>query len=197
MEIAGGTTPGNTGLPFGCIPLWNPQYDLVADLGTSWHPFGAWSQRVGKQYAENDTAFGSIDADLNVFSPSVFSGGSWGMALDESDADLGAKVAVSEGGFRLNHAINRFVQTVTITNTSATSIPGPVSLALDNLSANATLVGANGTTSSTVPAGSSFLNVQQGPLASGQSATATLQFSNPTNHGIIYSPRVLAGPGTR
>jgi hypothetical protein len=42
-----------------------------------------------------------------------------------------------------------------------------------------------------------FLNIQQGSLASGQSVTATLQFLNPTNQAISYSPRVLAGSGTR
>jgi probable HAF family extracellular repeat protein len=26
-EIAGGTAPANAALPFGCLPLWNPQYD--------------------------------------------------------------------------------------------------------------------------------------------------------------------------
>jgi hypothetical protein len=200
---------------FGCLPLWTAHADGLADLSLDIVPnassgapepwtevaFGGWSQRAGKQYCVNNTActigIGAPDADLDVFNPYLFSAASWGMALDETDANLGANVTVSRSGFRLNHGTNQYVQTVTITNTSACSIPGPVSLALDNLSANATLVAANGATSCTVPAGSSLLNVQQGPLPPGQSVNVTLQFSNPTNQGIVYAPRILAGSGTR
>jgi hypothetical protein len=170
----------------------------VGDLGTAWTPFGAWTQRIGKQYLENDSSFGTVDVDRNVFSPSVFSGVSWGMALDETDANLGVNAVVTRSGFRLNHATNLFVQTVTITNSSINeTIPGPVSLVVDNLGGNATLTGVAGVTSCSIPAGSLYVNVQQGPLAPGHSVTATLQFSNPTNQGITYSPRVLAGSGTR
>jgi hypothetical protein len=209
QEIAGGCVPqpgspctSTPALPFGCLPLWNPQIDEVDSLGTTWTAFGAWTQRVGKQYWQDDTAFGSAKVDLDVFGPSLFSGGTWGMALDETDANLGANVTVSGGGFRLNHGTNQYVQTVTITNTSAsnTIIPGPVSLALDALSANARLVGANGATSCTVPAGGVFVNVplsNSGTLAPGQSATATLAFTNSTNQGITYTPRVLVGSGAR
>jgi hypothetical protein len=201
-KIAGGTAPtkgglGNGGLPFGCLPLWNPSYDSTASLGTAFQPFGPWVQRVGKQYEENDTEFGVTDVDLNVFSLALLSGGTWGMALDESLANPHANAVISVGGFRLNHATNQFIQNVTITNASSNSIPGPISFALDGLSSNATLVGALGSTSCTIPAGSVFLNIQQGSLASGQSVTATLQFLNPTNQAISYSPRVLAGSGTR
>jgi hypothetical protein len=194
---------------YGCLPLWDSWNDAIEDLFNDgplvgagpidpWTPFGGWSSRKGKQYAADVSQFGGTSLgtafDLDVFSPALFSAGTPGIAMDESTVN---NVVVLKGGFRLNHATNQFVQTVTITNTSAGNIPGPVSLALDNLSTNATLVGANGSTSCTIPAGSSFFNVQQGPLASGQSVTATLQFSNPSNQGISYSPRVLAGSGTR
>jgi hypothetical protein len=199
------TIAGNAHPSFGCIPLWTPRYDssadLASDFGAPWQPFGGWNQRAGKQYCENDTtctvSIGAPDADLDVFSPTVFTGGTWGMALDESDANLGANVLVSRSGFRLNHATNQYVQTVTIMNTSTGTIPGPITLALDALSSNATLVNGNGNTSCTVPAGSMFINAQQAALVPGHSVTVTLQFNNPTNQGITYTPRVLAGAGTR
>jgi hypothetical protein len=209
LTIAGDTHPS-----FGCLPLWTPVPDLVADLGSDygnpWQGFGGWSPpRAGKQYCLDlnnipcslSASIGAPDADLDIFNASVFSGGTWGMALDETDANIGANVVVSKGGFRPNHATHEFLQTVTITNTStSSSIPGPVSLALDDLSANATLVGPDGASSCTVPAGSFFVNVPlstSGSLAPGQSAIATLAFTNSTSQAITYTPRVLAGSGAR
>jgi hypothetical protein len=191
-QIAGGTIPSNIGLPFGCLPLWNPQYDITPDLGTIWQSFAAWNQRAGKQYAENDAAFGSTLVDLDVFNASIFSGGSWGMALDYTNS-----VVISRSGFRLNRGSSQYVQTVTVQNTSSSLLQGPVSLVLDALSSNAALVNGNNYTSCTMPSGSSVVNLQSSPLSPGQSAVVTLQFSNPTNQGIIYTPRVLGGPGAR
>jgi probable HAF family extracellular repeat protein len=197
-EITGigqGTGTGTTS--FGCLPLWNIQYDEVPSL-SAFTGFGSWQSRAGKQYdynlsLPNDTS--GVHYDPDVFDPSVFSSTARTKAIDKTSA-----VGVTRSGFRLNHTTNQYVQTVTITNTSTAIIPGPLSLALDTLSANATLVNINGITSCTVFAGSPFINVSlsaTGILAPGQSVTATLQFSNPTNQGITYIPRVLAGSGTR
>ena len=105
---------------------------------------------------------------------------------------------VTRGGFRLNRATGRFVQTITLTNTVGTTTVGPVSLVLDGLSSNAALFNPTGTTSATTPAGSPFLNVQAGDLAVGASVTVTLEFTtSDSKKGITYTTRVLAGSGTR
>lgn len=111
--------------------------------------------------------------------------------------NVSAAVSVKRLGFTLNPVTKRYAQTVTITNNSSLPIVGPISLVLDNLSANATLFNATGTTDSLEqPAGSPYLNAN-GNLAPGQSVSFALQFTDPTNTAISYTTRVLAGPGAR
>jgi hypothetical protein len=112
-------------------------------------------------------------------------------------ADVTSSVTVTPGGFVLNPVTGRFAQTVTITNASANTITGPISLVLDGLSPNATLFNGTGTTDALeLPAGSSYLN-SSATLAPGQNTSFALQFSDPTHTTIIYTTRVLAGPGAR
>ena len=61
-----------------------------------------------------------------------------------------------------------------------------------DLSANATLHNSNGVTLETAPAGSPYINLNLGATVS-----VTLEFVDPTMQGISYSPRVLAGSGSR
>ena len=93
---------------------------------------------------------------------------------------------------------NTIVQSVTITNTSAATITGPLSLALDGLTAGVTLANAAGTTTtlSGGAAGSPYLNVP-GDLAVGASVSVSLRFTDPSLVLIQYTARVLAGPGSR
>jgi hypothetical protein len=111
--------------------------------------------------------------------------------------DVTSRVGVVLGGVTVNPITRRYVQTVTLTNISATSIAGPISLALDNLTANVVLVGASGTTILMLPAGSSYINAATTSLAPGQSIALQLQFTNSGNVAFSYDPRVLAGPGAR
>ena len=62
------------------------------------------------------------------------------------------------------------------------------------------LFGATAGAGCAAPVGSSLVSVNAGPdnaLTPGESANARLQFMNPTNAAINYSPRVVAGEGTR
>jgi hypothetical protein len=111
-------------------------------------------------------------------------------------ADVSAQLQVTRSGFSYNFASQRFVQRVTLKNVSGSTLNAPLSLALDNLSGNATLYGATGMTACASPAGSPFLN-WLGSLAPGASAALVLQFTNPTKAGITYATRVLAGGGGR
>jgi hypothetical protein len=111
-------------------------------------------------------------------------------------ADVSARVQVTRSGFGYNFTTQRFVQTVTLKNVSAAAIASPISLVLDNLSSNATLYNATGTTACATPAGSAFINWLSS-LAPGASASIVLQFVNPTRAGIAYSTRVLSGNGGR
>lgn len=108
-------------------------------------------------------------------------------------AYIPAGIAVTRGGFVLNRQTGRWNQTVSVTNNGASAIEGMICLALDNLSANASLYGATGTTTLLAPIGSSFVKLPITSLNAGQTATVTLQFVNPTNAKITYTPRVTAG----
>ncbi len=111
--------------------------------------------------------------------------------------DVSGLMFVTFGGFTLNPITGRLLQNVTLTNGSAAFITGPISLVLDNLSSNASLANATGTTDALAPpAGSPYINSSTN-LAPGQAITVTLQFTDPSRSTISYTTRVLAGPGSR
>jgi hypothetical protein len=108
------------------------------------------------------------------------------------------QAAVTRSGFHYDSATKTFDQTVTIQNVSQARLPGPFALVLDNLSATATLAYSTGVTQYAAPLGSpyqfaTFPEGQIGALAPGQTVNVYLQFSNPTNRPITYTPRVVAG----
>jgi len=112
--------------------------------------------------------------------------------------DMSAPIAVTRGGFSFNFGRGRFQQKVTIQNTGTNSIAGPISLALDNLSSNATLANGAGVTSCAAPSGSPYIAVVAGGvLAPGASASVVLQFTRTGSAGITYNTRVLGGSGGR
>jgi len=116
-------------------------------------------------------------------------------------SDVTSQFQVTRTGFRYNHSTGLFVLTGSVTNTSGSSVPGPVSLVLDNLPAGVTPLGITGTTLCAGIQGSPYLNV--GNLAAGEawlpgaSVSGGIDFANPGQTGISYTFRVLAGGGNR
>jgi hypothetical protein len=105
-----------------------------------------------------------------------------------------ANVSVTRSGFVLDRSTGKFTQQVTLKNTGSTAVSGSVALALDSLSANATLANSAGVTAATSPSGSPLALVNVGSdniLSPGESATVVLQFTNPTRAAISYTARVL------
>jgi len=100
-------------------------------------------------------------------------------------------VSLTRSGFILNHRTNTAVQTITIKNTGATPVNGPINLVLDDLSTNTSLTNATGTTANVVPTGSPYITVSNGSLAVGASTVVTLQFAVPASGSITYNPRTL------
>ncbi len=113
-------------------------------------------------------------------------------------ADVTGSISVTRGGYIFNPGTQRFAQTLTLTNNSASTITGPISLVIEGLSSNATLFNLTGATDSFFPpVGLPYINTTAASLAPGQSVSVTLQFANPSKAGITYAIRVLAGPGAR
>lgn len=180
----GGTTtppPGDNAEPL------NSVVPIVASPAYT-YKFVNWSANVTD--ASNPSTTVVMDSTKTVTANFAYCG----CALDVTGA-----IKVTRGGFVLNLTTGRYVQTVTLTNTSVATVTGPLSLVLDGLSSYATLYNPSGTTDSLEPpAGSAYGNVTNNDLVPGASVSAQLQFTDPTRTTpISYTPRVLAGPGLR
>ena len=115
-------------------------------------------------------------------------------------AEVTAQLTITRSGFLRNRSTGRYNQTITVKNTSAVPYAGPVSVVFDQLSPNATLFAAAGFTSVVTPLGSPYANLNVGPdstLTPGETVTVLVEFTNPSNLGITYTLKVLAGPGGR
>lgn len=75
-------------------------------------------------------------------------------------------MSISRTGFHYNHSTGLFALIGSVTNTSGSSIPGPISLVVDNLPASATLFGIEGDTLCATPQGSPYINI--GNIGAGQ-----------------------------
>jgi uncharacterized membrane protein len=141
-----------------------------------------------------------VTAGFNDAGQVAIQNGNTGYLLTPSGAcaqNVTSQVQVTRGGFRLDLTTQHFAQLITITNTGASSIQGPISLALDNLPTSASLFGTSGATLCDAPNGSPYLNAPAASLAPGASTTLTLNFIDAALTGITYTTRVLAGPGGR
>lgn len=110
--------------------------------------------------------------------------------------DISASLKISRSGYTFNFSTNRFMQTVTLTNTSTSAISGPVSIALDSLASGVSLFNKAGITAC-VPIGSPYYNAGFVSLAPGASYSVVLQFTDPSKTAITYTTRVLGATGTR
>jgi len=220
MTAGGGDSTGT--ISFGCIPLWQVRADGVASLSPSGDakskfdvklPFGGWSQRIGKQYKEEQPA-SPITVDLDVFDSSVFSppdnpeaprscanSPTECMALD---ATLDQMVTAKFSKYAYNPNTDLLDQNVTITNLTNTAISGPWSVVFDGLTPNAqplepaTGLPTTSKTSCTYPNGSFYIEVSESQLGPKQSMTIPMEFKwNPKSGAVVYTPRLLVGPATR
>jgi hypothetical protein len=89
-----------------------------------------------------------------------------------------------------------YLQLVRIENTGTSPASAPLWLVLDNLSANATLVDAAGSTAALAPLGSPYVSVKvptrAGLLRPHESVAVSLRFDDPSGEPIDYDTRVLS-----
>jgi hypothetical protein len=104
-------------------------------------------------------------------------------------------VVVTKGPLQISGTT--YSQTVTVQNAGTTTITGPISVALDALTAGVTLTNKTGKTVYTGP-GSVYANVSASDLPAGATTAAfTLVFSNPKLKTITYTARVLGSAAPR
>jgi len=112
-------------------------------------------------------------------------------------ANVTSQVSVFRGGFYYNRFTKIYSQTVTIKNTSAAALTGPLSLVLDGLTPGAALINPSGTTQYAPPAGIPYQNAAATSLAPGATLSLVVQMTYAGSARFGYTPRVLAGPGAR
>ena len=100
-----------------------------------------------------------------------------------------AQVATTASGLAYSRVSKTFNGTVTVKNISSSAISGPLQILFMGMTEGVTLVNATqdlyGTPYLTVP------NVAS--LAPGQSLTASVQFQNPSNATINFTPAIYSG----
>ena len=188
-------------LPGPETPAVEPPFDNDTDSFTRSN--GYWSSTTGLSLTGQANGVNFLAGNVYfLFKTQPFANGSVRAVRGPVDvspptaADVSGSVSLTFGGFTFNPIARRYVQKVTLTNASPATIGGPVSLVLDNLSGNATLFNATGSTLLVLPAGSPYIDANV-TLSAAQSTTVTLQFNNPSNAAIAYDPRVLAATGSR
>jgi hypothetical protein len=115
--------------------------------------------------------------------------------------DQTAKVAIGAGGFRLDRASGRYLQSVTIKNTSALPLWFPLNLIVADLPPNVELRGGTkgGGTETITPLDTRYVYlhyedaVRKDFFMPGDTLTVTLSFVNNTGVPITYTPRVYSG----
>ncbi|MGC4071014.1 MAG: hypothetical protein QM760_00530 [Nibricoccus sp.] len=170
-------------------------------------------------FTNDEEGSGIIDITPFITGSALLKGNpreAWYLTSDQAHYTTGITTSQSEGGQLVGiHEIapadnvtvtrtavardrrtGQYVQQVTITNNNAGALVGPFYLAVDSLSANATVVAPAGTTGVYAPLGSPYVLITGGNLAPGASATITLAFTNPSNAGITYVARVLNSVST-
>lgn len=99
------------------------------------------------------------------------------------------QVSTSASGLAYSRVTRTFNGTVTITNISSTPIAGPFQIVLDSLTSGVSLTNASGSFG-----GWSYITVPStASLVPGQSASVNVQFRNPSNVIINFSPVPYSG----
>ena len=145
--------------------------------------------RLDRAWAINDAG--------QIVGEGVLGGVTRAFLMTPGAADVSAQVMVTRHGLRYSGNLKAFFQDVTLTNTGAATVTGPLSLVLAGLPAGVTLVNATGTTLVETPAGRPFINASAASLAAGAQVTITLRLGDPADVPIRYSTQVLAGTEPR
>jgi hypothetical protein len=168
----------------------------VSDNGSSFVPWltnTTATQATYVGFAGHTYSFYSIARDLvgNVETAKTMAEATTTVSASVCATDVTAQFKITPSGFRFNNGTQQFVQTVTLQQLTLTPIQLPLTLVLSKLSSNATLANKTGNTTCAAPIGSPYINLPTG------STSVTLQFNDPTQGSITYTPLVLMGTGTR
>ncbi len=160
---------------------------VLIELRSLIDPALGW--RIGRAYGINDAG--------QIVGIGRLNGVQRAYLMTPNAADVSAQLMTARSGLRYSAALHRWLQTVTITNTGAAAVTGPISLVLTNLASGVSLSNATGTTSVIAPAGRPYADAGVASIAAGASVAVPLIFDDPQAHPITYATQVLSGPGLR
>jgi hypothetical protein len=103
--------------------------------------------------------------------------------------DVSSQMAVTSTGFLFSRATRLYSGTLTARNAGSQTIAGPVQIVLANLAPGVTVANATG-----IANGNPFLTIPASiGLPPGHSAAVNVQFSNPSNALINFTPVAYTG----
>jgi hypothetical protein len=110
------------------------------------------------------------------------------MPASTPTGDVSGQVSVTHSGFGRSRTNGVWTATLTVKNTSTTAISGPVQVVLTKLPSNVTMVNKAG-----VRNGDPYVIASAGTLAAGASVSVMIQFTNPSNGFIDFTPVTYSG----
>jgi predicted extracellular nuclease len=105
-------------------------------------------------------------------------------------SDVTSQTSVARSGLVYNRATGRYSGTVTVKNTSASTINGPLEVSFNGLASNVVLSDASGHMSGT---GTPFITAGSSSLAPGASVSIAVQFQITGSGGVSYTNNVYSG----
>jgi hypothetical protein len=103
-------------------------------------------------------------------------------------SDVTGAVQIAVGGMTFNRASGKYSGSVTITNTGAAPLAGPLQFVLQGLPEGVTLDNRSG-----MLGGAPYLTLPQSGIAPGASVTVGTTFTNPAKRSIGYTPQLVSG----
>ena len=181
VDVIGGTVP---------VPVASMRLKLIRDGMEDYEYLNllsgagqtAFAQAQVNSFISNAYTFNNNPAALQSSRTAM------GELLHQLSIDVTNQVSITATGLGHNRATKLFAGTLTVTNTSTSSIAAPLQVMLNGLPAGVTLTNATGTTIE----GSPYITLNSA-LPAGASVKLSVLFSDPGNATISYAPKVFSG----